>query len=80
MNDFGVPGLEEFVQKVESLPNFNGDVIVSTATVTGTFVPEPASWLLSLGGAMAIAGRRRRSRQLVNATNLIPQHTLGSDP
>ena len=59
VNDFGVPGLEEFVQTVDSLPNFSGDVIVSTATLTGTFVPEPGSWLLLLGGAMAIAGRRR---------------------
>ena len=63
VNDFGVPGLEEFVQTVDSLPNFNGDVIVSTATLTGTFVPEPASWLTLLGGAMAIAGRHRTSRR-----------------
>jgi hypothetical protein len=65
VNDFGVPGLEEFVQLVDSLPNFSGDVIVSTATLTGTFVPEPASWLLLLGGAMAIAGCRRLDRRVV---------------
>ena len=80
VNDFGVSGLEEFVQTVDSLPNFSGDVIVSTATLTGTFVPEPASWLLLLGGATAIAGRRRRSWRLVNATSSISQQTLRSDP
>jgi hypothetical protein len=63
--DFGVPGLEEFVQTVDLLPSFNGEVIVSTATLTGTFVPEPASWLLLLGGAMAIAGRHRLDRRVV---------------
>jgi hypothetical protein len=65
VNDFGVPGLEEFVQLVDSLPNFNGDVIVTNFLLTGTFVPEPASWLLLLGGAMAIAGRRRMDRRVV---------------
>lgn len=62
VNEFGVPGLEEFVQRVDSLPNFNGDVIVSTATLTGTFVPEPASWLL-LVGAIAIAGCQHTYRR-----------------
>jgi hypothetical protein len=63
VNDFGVPGLEEFVQTVDFLPNFIGDVIVSTAMLTGTFVPEPTSWLLLLGGALPIAGRHRTSRR-----------------
>ena len=52
VNDFGVPGLEEFVQTVDSLPNFNGDVIVSTATLTGTFVPEPGTAVLLCIGAL----------------------------
>jgi hypothetical protein len=50
-----VPGLEEFVQTVDFLPNFNGDVIVSTATLTGTLVPEPASLVLSVMGALGCA-------------------------
>lgn len=52
VNEFGVPGLEEFVQTVDSLPNFNGEVIVSAATLTGVFVPEPGC--LALFGAVAV--------------------------
>jgi hypothetical protein len=63
VNDFGVPGLEEFVQSVDSLPNFNGDVIVSTATLTGTFVPEPVSLPLLFLGAMEIAFCQRTYRR-----------------
>jgi hypothetical protein len=59
VNDFGVPGLEEFVQTVDSLPNFNGDVIVSTATLTGTFVPEPGTATLLFIGALGIAALRK---------------------
>jgi hypothetical protein len=62
VNDFGVPGLEEFVQTVDSLPNFNGEVIVSTATLTGTFVPEPGAAVLLSIGALCIAARRKRSK------------------
>lgn len=59
VNDFGVPGLEEFVVAVDSLPNFNGDVRVSTATLNGRFVPEPTSWLLLFSAVMTIACFRR---------------------
>ena len=59
VNDFGVPGLEEFVQTVDSLPNFNGDVIVSAATLTGTFVPEPSTAVPLCIGALGIATSRK---------------------
>jgi hypothetical protein len=55
--------LADFLRSVETWPNFNGDVIVTNFLLTGTFVPEPASWLLLLGGAMAIAGRHRTCRR-----------------
>jgi hypothetical protein len=42
---------------------FNGDVVVSDILVRFTVVPEPASWLLLLGGALAIAGRHRACRR-----------------
>ena len=58
VNDFGVPGLEEFVQSVDSLPNFNGKVLVSAATLTGTFVPEPGTVVLLCIGTLAIAACR----------------------
>jgi hypothetical protein len=64
VNEFGVPGLEEFVQLVDTLPNFSGDVIVSTAMLTGTFVvPEPASSLLLYGAMMIVSSRRIYLRQ-----------------
>ena len=59
VNDFGVPGLEDFVQRVDSLPNFNGDVIVSTAMLTGTFVPEPGSTALAVLGLIGVTITRR---------------------
>ncbi len=54
VNDFGVPGLEEFVVEVDSLPNFSGNVLVSTATLTGTFVPEPSAAILALTAAASL--------------------------
>jgi hypothetical protein len=63
VDDSGVPGLPEFVAAVDSLPAFNGNVVVSDILVRFTVVPEPASWLTLLGGAMAIAGRHRFCRK-----------------
>ena len=51
--------LADFLRTFDTWPNFSGEVIVTSLLLTGTFVPEPASWLLLLGGAMAIAGCRR---------------------
>ena len=51
--------LADFLRSVDTWPSFSGEVIVTSLLLTGTFVPEPASWLLLLGAAMAIAGRRR---------------------
>jgi hypothetical protein len=55
--------LADFLRSVDTWPNFSGEVIVTSLLLTGTFVPEPASWLLLLGGAMAIAGRHRTCRR-----------------
>jgi hypothetical protein len=55
--------LADFLRSFDTWPNFTGDVIVTSLLLTGTFVPEPASWLLLLGGAMAIAGCRRMTRR-----------------
>jgi len=57
--------LADFVRSVDTWSNFSGDVIVTSLLLTGAFVPEPASWHLLVGGAMAIAGRRRMDRRLV---------------
>jgi hypothetical protein len=43
-------------------PLYTGPAQVADVAIY-TVVPEPASWLLLLGGAMAIAGRRRSSRR-----------------
>jgi hypothetical protein len=43
-------------------------------------VPEPASWLLLLGGAMAIAGRCRRLWRLADANESFSTQALGSGP
>lgn len=63
VDDSGVPGLPEFVAAVDSLPAFNGNVVVSDVLIRFAFVPEPASWLLLLGGATVIAVRHRTSRR-----------------
>lgn len=58
----GVPDLETFVPVVDTLPPFNGDVIVSNARLQFTFVPEPSSLVLlalATGCAGFITARRR---------------------
>lgn len=55
--------LADFLQSFDTWSNFSGEVIVTSLLLTGTFVPEPGSWLLLLGGAMAVAGRHRTSRR-----------------
>jgi hypothetical protein len=58
----GVPDLETFVPVVDTLPAFNGDVIVSNARLQFTFVPEPSSLMLLMlatGCAGFITARRR---------------------
>jgi len=57
----GVTRWEEFTQTVDSLPNFNGDVIVNTETTTGTFInPEHTTAALALA-ALCLAMSRRRA-------------------
>jgi hypothetical protein len=58
----GVPDLETFVPVVDTLPAFNGDVIVSNARLQFTFVPEPSSLvllMLAVACAGAVTARRR---------------------
>jgi hypothetical protein len=55
--------LDDFLRSFDTWPNFTGDVIVTSLLLTGTFIPEPASWLLLLSGAMGIAGCRRKIRR-----------------
>jgi hypothetical protein len=49
---------------IAALPTYTGGAVVS-ALVSYEVVPEPASWLLLLGGAMAMAGCRRMDRRVV---------------
>jgi hypothetical protein len=63
VDESGVSGLEEFVRDVDTLPNFNGEVIVSNTTVHFTLVPELSSVALATIGLIAAGcirhGRRR---------------------
>jgi hypothetical protein len=60
--DSSVTSLEDFIGRVDTLPNFNGDVIVTDFLLTGTFVPEPGAAVLLCIGALGIAARRKRSK------------------
>ena len=62
VDESGVPDLESFVHVVDALPAFHGDVKVSHATLRCTFVPEPSSLVLMLGGLLAITALRRIKR------------------
>jgi hypothetical protein len=59
VDDSGVPGLPEFVAGVDSLPAFEGDVVVSDVLVRFTVVPEPGTLVLLCIGALGFAARRR---------------------
>jgi hypothetical protein len=70
VDELGVAGLEEFVREVDSLPNFNGEVIVSDTIVHFTLVPEPSSVALVTIGLVAIGIlQRRRNRCSSGGTN-----------
>jgi len=59
VNDSGVPDLETFVAVVDTLPDFNGDVVVSNTTVLFTFVPEPTTSILFLIAATCLLATRK---------------------
>jgi hypothetical protein len=59
--DSSVTSLEDFIGRVDTLPNFNGDVIVTDFLLTGTLVPEPGAAVLLSIGVLGIATRRKRS-------------------
>jgi hypothetical protein len=46
--------------------------LINTAPIAGRAIPEPASWLLLLGGAMAIAGCRRSRGDLSTQPTQFP--------
>jgi hypothetical protein len=58
----GVPDLESFVQVVDTLPGFTGQVLVSDTIVDFTLVPEPSALVATLiaSGVLLSCGRRGR--------------------
>ena len=78
VNKSGVPDLETFVQVVDTLPSFNGDVIVSNTTVLFTFVPEPSSLVLLVAGCLGIAAARRQSHHPSGITSAMLQSSVAS--
>jgi hypothetical protein len=61
VDESNVPDLETFVQVVDTLPGFTGQVVVSNTMVDFTLVPEPGSlWLLVIGLVTLITSSRRR--------------------
>jgi hypothetical protein len=60
VNDSGVPDLETFIAVVDTLPDFNGDVVVSNTVVRFTLVPEPSTFALATLGMLGVACRRRK--------------------
>ena len=60
VNDAGVPDLETFIAVVDTLPDFNGDVVVSNTVVRFTLVPEPSTFALATLGMLGVACRRRK--------------------
>jgi hypothetical protein len=61
VDESGVADLEEFVRELDTLPNFNGEVIVSNTTVHFTLVPEPSGITLVTIGLIAFRRKRGRS-------------------
>ena len=59
VDESSVPDLETFVRDVDSLPDFNGDVVVSNTTVLFTFVPEPTTSILFLIAATCLLATRK---------------------
>ena len=63
VDESSVPDLETFVREVDTLPDFNGEVIVSNTTVHFTLVPEPSGILLLTSGLMVIGYLRSHNRR-----------------
>jgi len=63
VDESGVPDLETFVREVDTLPDFNGEVIVSETTVHFTLVPEPSGLAILLSGLIGAGYLRSRNRR-----------------
>jgi hypothetical protein len=60
----GVPDLESFVQVVDTLPGFSGQVLVSDTIVDFTLVPEPSTLLGVLLASCILLTCRRSDRPI----------------
>lgn len=58
--DASVTTLDEYLRRVDTLPNFSGDVIVTDFLLTGIMIPEPSSLLLASLAGLICCSRRRR--------------------
>jgi hypothetical protein len=63
VDESSVADLEKFVREVDTLPDFNGEVIVSNTIVHFTLVPEPSGIALVTSGLIVIGYLRRRNRR-----------------
>ncbi len=78
VDNSNTPDLETFVQVVDSLPNFNGDVVVSQSFLRGTFVvPEPATAELLLATVLSLVALTRQRANLFGCSGIRGQQ--GSD-
>jgi hypothetical protein len=69
VDNSNTPDLETFVQVVDSLPNFSGDVVVSQSVLRGTFVvPEPAMAELLLATVLSLVALTRQRANLIGGS------------
>jgi hypothetical protein len=72
VDESGVADLGEFVREVDSLPNFNGEVIVSDTIFHFTLVPEPSNVALLTIGLVGIGNRQHRRNRCASGGTDFP--------